>query len=192
MCIRVNRIEPAVAEEDITCWKFLEVIEGKDGERITVTPYAFAKILEGTFRTGIPFCAVGPVCPVGLINGWGWNIDIGYVHTYAEMDLDLLNSAFEYLLEPLGDRDDYIRGATAERLGVDEKPRCLALQVWRCVIPKGAKYLRGYDDGDPSYASDRIVFEKMELEIGESLARFGNRNARQEIYGKFIEERNKE
>lgn len=192
MCIRVDRIEPAVAEKDITCWKFLEVIEGKNGERITVTPYAFAKILEGTLRMRIPFYAVGPVCPMELINGWGWHIDIGYVHTYAEMDPDLLDGAFECLLEPLDGRDDYIREATAERLGVEDEPRCLALQIWRCTIPKGAKYLRGWDDGYPSYASDRIVFEEMELEIGESLARFGNWNARREIYEKFIEERNKE
>lgn len=192
MCIRVDRIEPAVAEKDIACWKFLEVIEGKNGERITVTPYAFAKILEGTFRTRIPFCAVGAVCPIERLYGEGWNIDIGYVHTYAEMNLGLLDDSFEYLIEPLGDRDEYIREATAERLGVDEKPKCLALQIWRCTIPKGAKYLRGYDDGRPSYASDRIVFEKMELEIGESLAYFRNWNARQEIYEKFIEKHNKE
>lgn len=173
-----------VADKPVTCWKFVEIVEGITEERITITPYTFVRI-PNTVLEGIePFKAdksVGKTfeyddCGEACVTG-------GYIHTFGVLDMDMLEYEAEYLAESVGKQDDYI-GASAESIGCERSPKVLAIQLWRCEIPAGTKYVEGEVEVNnrKGYASDEIVFKEMTLEINGDIAGSKHEDERYALY----------
>jgi hypothetical protein len=177
-----------VADKPVTCWKFVEIVEGIKEERITITPYTFVRIpisvLEGIepFKAdksagkGFEYDDCGEACVTG-----------GYIHTFSEMNTGTLDGEMEYLAETVGKHDDYI-SASAEAIGCRRCPKVLAIQLWRCEIQAGTKYVEGEVEANDrkGYASDEITFKEMMLEIGVDIAGPEHEDERYEKYGELV------
>lgn len=188
MCL-FAKSEPKAAEVSVACWKFVEVVEGLNGERITITPYTFKPIGESELKGDIPFKAKGVHCIEQNERHDGEKcVSSGYIHTYAGLDMDVFESEMEYLAHDVGGYDTYI-STSAEDIGCEKSPRLLAVQLWRCVIPAGTEYIAGEVGGGEltGYASDEIVFCEMALEIGKDLAGSTHEQERYEKYGELME-----
>ncbi len=107
----------------------------------------------------------------------------GYIHTYAELNTDMLDLEAEFMAEFVGKHDDYISSA-AESIGCGKGPKVLAIQLWRCEIPADTRYLEGENmaNNRKGYASDEIVFKEMMLEIGEDIAGQEHEDERRDMY----------
>lgn len=187
MCL-FAKSEPKAAEVSVTCWKFVEVIEGLKGERITITPYLFTPIDESELKGDISFKAKGVHCiEQNERHADEKCISSGYIHTYAGLDMDVFESEMEYLAHDVGGRDAYI-GASAESIGCRRSPKVLAIQLWRCEIPAGTRYVEGEVEANDrkGYASDEIVFKEMTLEIGTDIAGSKHEDERYEKYGELV------
>lgn len=183
MCLFTKK-DMTVADKPVTCWKFVEIVEGIMEERITITPYTFVRIpisvLEGIepFKAdksagkGFEYDDYGEACVTG-----------GYIHTFGVLDMDMLEHEAEYLAETVGKHDDYISGA-AEAIGCQRCPKVLAIQLWRCEIPAGTRYVEGEIEASErkGYASDEIVFKEMTLEIGTDIAGWEHEDERYALY----------
>lgn len=183
MCLFTKK-DMTVADKPVTCWKFVEIVEGITEERITITPYTFVRIpvgvLDGveSFKAdksvgkGFAYDDFGEACVTG-----------GYIHTFGVLDTDMLENEAEYLAEYIGKHDDYIGGA-AEFIGCERCPKVLAIQLWRCEIPAGTRYVEGEIEANErkGYASDEIVFKEMTLEIGTDIAGWEHEDERYALY----------
>ena len=183
MCLYTKK-ELTMADKPVTCWKLVEIIEGITEERITVTPYVFIRIPDTVLKGIEPFKA-------DKSDGDAFRHDRneeacvaeGYIHTFKKLDTDMLEYETEYLAESVGGQDDFI-GAN-ESAGWQERPRVLAIQLWRCEIPAGTLYVEGETEAN-GYASDEIVFKEMVLEIDEDIAGWKHEDERHAIYEELI------
>lgn len=186
MCLYTKK-ELTVADKPVTCWKFVEIIEGITEERITITPYTFVRIPDTVLKGIEPFKADKSHGDAFRHN---YNeeecVTEGYIHTFKKLDTDMLERETEYLAEPVGEQDDFI-GAN-ESAGWQECPRVLAIQLWRCEIPAGTLYVEGEIEASErkGYASDEIVFKEMVLEIDENIAGWEHEDERRDMYEELI------
>ena len=181
MCLYIDRFKFKTAEKDIPCWKVLEIIEGPDGEEITVTPYALTRVDEHILNGETPFMPDMyqrrnldeeiQIC----LNKYGEEdhsrslaVDKGVVHSYdadPRVVQDMYNE-LRYHVGYIGGKDSYIKMPDAMRIGCSREPRVLGITLWKCVIPKGAEYVEGRYYGRnmsfTSYGSSALMFkEKM-------------------------------
>ena len=183
------------ADKPVTCWKFVEIVEGTTEKRITITPYTYVRIPDSVLDGIEPFKADKSVDKPLEYDGLGEAcVTGGYIHTFGEMNMGILNGEMEYLAEPVGEYDEYITGAIAESIGCPKEPKVLAIQLWRCEIPAGTRYVEGeVEENDrKGYASDEIVFKEMTLEIGTDIAGREHEDERYALYMKLLEKVNGE
>ena len=183
MCLYTKK-DMTTADKPVTCWKFVEIVEGITEERITVTPYTFARIPDSVLGGIEPFKADKSVGePLEYDNYREACVTGGYIHTFSEMNTGILDGEMEYLAETVGKQDYYI-GDAAGSIGCRKEPKVLAIQLWRCEIPAGTRYVEGEVEANDrkGYASDEIVFKEMMLEIGEDIAGFEHEDERHTLY----------
>lgn len=186
MCLYTKK-DMTVADKPVTCWKFVEIVEGITEERITVTPYTFVRIHDDVLGGIEPFKADKSVGKPFEYDCGEACVTAGYIHTFGEMNTGILDEEMEYLAESVGGHDDYI-GKSAESIGCRRSPKVLAIQLWRCEIPAGTKYVEGEVAANDrkGYASDEIVFKEMMLEIGVDIAGPEHEDERYEKYGELV------
>lgn len=183
MCLNTKK-DMTVADKPVTCWKFVEIVEGITEERITVTPYTFVRIPDSALEGIEPFKADKSVGKAFEYDDSGEAcVTAGYIHTFGEMNTGILDGEMEYLAEYVGGHDDYI-GTSAESIGCRRSPKVLAIQLWRCEIPAGTRYVEGEVEANDrkGYASDEIVFKEMTLEIGTDIAGWEHEDERYDLY----------
>lgn len=179
MCLYIDRFKFKTAEKDIPCWKVLEIIEGTDGEEITVTPYAFARVDERVLNGEAPFRpdmrqrrGLDEEIQICL-NKYGeedcsrlLSVDKGVVHSYDASSgaVQDMYSELAFHAMCIGRNDTYIKKSDALRIGCGCEPRILGVSLWKCVIPKGAEYVKGRYYGRyaffTSYGSSALVFKE--------------------------------
>lgn len=195
MCLFTKK-EWTTADKPLKCWKFIEIVEGFEGERIPITPYAFTRVPEQVIQGNEPFKANKPKdleIEYTRCDGEAC-LSNGYIHTFCEMNMGILNGEMEYLSYSVGKNDDYIC-VSADTIGCQREPKVLAIQLWRCEIPAGTGYVRGEVECTTrgGYASDEIMFKEMVLEISnENLAGNEFEDDREKEYEKLIQKINSE
>lgn len=183
MCLNTKK-DMTVADKPVTCWKFVEIVEGITEERIAITPYTFVRIPDSVLDGIEPFKADKSVDKPLEYDGIGEAcVTAGYIHTFGEMNTGILDGEMEYLAEPVGKHDEYINSA-ASSIGCQRNPKVLAIQLWRCEIPAGTRYVEGEVEANDrkGYASDEIVFKEMTLEIGTDIAGWEHEDERYDLY----------
>ncbi len=160
--------ETGVADRDITCWKMVEILSDRDGERVYVTPYMFKYIPETVLEGKYPFRTGQPDYTYELCRGLCNRIFRGFIHTYAipttDDKIDAVATELKYAITSVNSHESYM---TVEKLrglpNCDLMPWVIGIALYRCVIPKGAEYLEGSSDGLADfrcYASREIVFKE--------------------------------
>lgn len=148
MCIRTNQEKLEAAKEDITVYKLIDVNPGVFGlsrcmlfehpEKYHYNSfYEFALIDKNCVENKQPFIAKGYARSTKLSLGarYKYSYGEGLIHTFENED-DAMKS-----MEP----NDFDAFAI----------------LYKCTIPKGTEYIKGVeDDGFPSYASKKIIFEE--------------------------------
>lgn len=184
MCLYTKK-DITAADEPVTCWKFVEVVEGITEERITVTPYTFVRIPDAVLEGIEPFKAdKSNGKPFKCDDDGEGHIASGYIHTFGVLDLYMFDHEAEFLAEDVGKHDEYVGRGIAESIGCRESPKVLAIQLWRCEIPAGTPYFEGEVEANncKGYASDEIVFKEMILEISEDIAGWEREDERRALY----------
>lgn len=163
MCMYA-KTKATTAEKDIPCWKMLEIVEGKDGNPMYVTPYQFKPVPPEVMRgeetlkpDEKPFYYPEDV-----------TIDRGFIHTYGgEIDP---RDAINILLRNcgmIGAWETYITLGVIESMSLEceTAPKILGMAFCEAVIPKGASYIEGDTEMPgslgafayvPGYASSEI------------------------------------
>ena len=82
--------------------------------------------------------------------------------------------------------------SAAASIGCPRNPKVLAIQLWRCEIPAGTRYVEGEVEANDrkGYASDEIVFKEMMLEIGTDIAGWEHEDERYALYMKLSDKVN--
>lgn len=189
MCLFTKK-DMTVADKPVTCWKFVEIVEGITEERITITPYTFVRIPVGALKGVEPFKADKSVGKAFEHDDFGEAyVTAGYIHTFGVLDTDMLEHEAEYLAKTVGEYEDYIGATAAESIGCWRSPKVLSIQLWRCEIPAGTRYVEGENEANErkGYASDEIVFKEMMLEIGMDIAGWEHEDERYAMYGELVE-----
>ena len=181
MCITTKQSNYAVAQEDIVCWKVLEILESKDGEKRAVTPFAYVTVPDKVLNGEKPFVPDKQQMANldAEIAEW-WNSDeyrdgeheatLGLIHTYG--------GSVEDLKPTLNYHREFIDAAWDVHTDDDVVSHIVSVALWECVIPKGTEYLEGdmrfhrYGDDNQiskydvhSYASKAILFKKKVAEF---------------------------
>ena len=142
MCLISKSSELIVADKDIECYKVVEcglnsLIGAKIGAYITAILNQY--IPRDVVKGERPFIAKGEIKPKQT-KGY-WIFKRGLIHTYRVFE------AAKECQKYLNVLDD--------------------MQIYRCIIPKGTKYVIGTDDlkysDDICYASEQIVFKERVL-----------------------------
>lgn len=179
MCLLTKQIEWTKATRDVTCWKILYEAEIPDEDGTTyITPYAYMEVpssvlegkeafrpadgdeesLENEIRATRDFQKRRP--DLLLIVGEG------VIHTYFE---DGNNLSMEHFIEVLaceiGLKTDFI-GRKIASGGISLTLKSVSL--WRCVIPSGTEYLKGWTTGEMStLGAKALVFKEKAAEMTE-------------------------
>lgn len=164
------------AEEDIVCVKAVEVIReeefadveaedlSEDAER-HVTPYRFMEITQDVLDGKAdlvpqPLTKEPPL--YRMITSGTAEIEEGFLHTYAVSDryrtFKALYDEIRFLDEEISRPEEFLK----------EMNRVMGVEIWLCVIPKGANYAEGKTwDGHPGYASSALRFKERMVSITE-------------------------
>ncbi len=159
--------EIRVADKDITCWKLVEILSDRDGERIYATPYMFKYVSEPVLEGKYPFWTGQPDYNYELCPGMRNRIFRGFIHTYAipaTDEIDAVVTDLKYAITSVNSHESFMTVDKMRGLpNCDIMPRVIGIALYRCVIPKGTEYLEGMSDGLVSYrcyASREIVFKE--------------------------------
>ena len=126
MCLKLNSLEPKIADKDIVCYKLVKRTKTKGVYKSSFQEFEYIIRQLYTNNLDIRFAdkVIKNLCPSHPHLGI-YAVEEGMFHSYA--------SNLYPILSPL--------------------PNCALL---KCIIPKGAYYYEGYFDGSPSYASSQI------------------------------------
>lgn len=175
MCLSTRQHDFYTAEKDIVCWKIL--LKVRDTQENTcgvrkeeyITPYAHETvdplILNGK-KLFMPRAKHADALTErmdnirrmpGLYTNNGWiGVDCGVIHTYGEISPESMIGLLTVWQCDIGD-DRFMNNGCKEILEVS---------LWKCVIPKGAEYLKGIFTCDiHSYGSKALRFVKKVAEI---------------------------
>lgn len=174
MCLYIKHYELQTADEDIVCWKVLEIVKSNDGEKI-VTPFVFCPLTEDelngkklfkvnkreadTLDTWLEMYREN-VYPRNYVS-----VEEGVIHTYGAKDLTVkdLYDEMNYHIGYIGSGEIYIGTQQSETIGCDTNPMIMGFALYKCVIPKGTEYIAGTYTGHSgstliSYGSKGIRF----------------------------------
>lgn len=152
MCLYTKQHKFQLADEDIVCWKVLEVVRGYDGEKI-ITPFAFWPVTEDEL-SGKALFTPNELEAEHLQraldsypdeNDSFTSIEDGVIHTYGAKDLKAIDMYDEmtYHVGYIGGGEGYIGTHQSNIIGCDVDPEILGIALYKCVIPKGTEYIAG-------------------------------------------------
>lgn len=150
MCLYTKQYKFQTADEDIVCWKVLEIIEGYDGEKV-ITPFAFRPVPECVLNGEVPFVPA-PFEIDQLVrrlntyeSEYSIGIEEGVIHTYGAKDLKAIDMYDEmtYHVGFIGGGEGYIGMQQSDIIGCDVDPEIVGIALYKCVIPKGTEYIEG-------------------------------------------------
>ena len=126
MCLRIQNIEPKIADKDIVCYKLVKRTKIKGIYKSSFQGFEY--IIRKLYTNNINIRFVNEIVKTWCLTypHLMYNIDEGMFHSYE-------SRLCPVILSPL--------------------PSCALL---KCIIPKGAYYFEGYFDDSPSYASSQI------------------------------------
>lgn len=174
MCLYIKQYKFQTADEDIACWKVLEIIEANGGEKI-VTPFAFCPLTEDELNGKKLFkpdkrdadsLATWLKMYEEEIKSRHYNsVEEGVIHTYGAKDLTVkdLYDEMNYHIGYISSDEVYIDMHQSEVIGCDMNPMIMGFALYKCVIPKGTEYIAGTYTGHSgshliSYGSKGIRF----------------------------------
>lgn len=139
MCLYTKTNEPKIAEQDITCYKVMMVMETpiKDVYR---TPFQDKIVSIDVINGNKPYVANCKGTAKRVVNSWKeYSIDEGFIHTIR--DLDDAKWLYKHINEY------WVTSNTPV--------------LFSCKIPKGTKYFEGHDSNLKSgFSSEQIVFQE--------------------------------
>lgn len=151
MCLYTKQHEFKVAEEDIVCWKVLEIIKSHNGEAY-VTPFAFVPVGDDVmsgkklFAPSAAHTAQLEEMMTGYKNSKSsMCVEKGVIHVYSDEKFGVLKMRDEmmYHINYVGGYENWIGRIDAAEIGCDIQPDILGISLWKCVIPKGTEYIKG-------------------------------------------------
>ncbi len=181
MCLYTKQFKFRVADEDIVCWKVLEIINGNDGEKV-ITPFAFWPVTEDEL-SGKKLFVPNEFETEYLINrleaetksDYTISVEEGVIHTYGAKDLRAIDMYDEmtYHVHFIGGGEGYIDAHRGEIIGCDVDPEITGIALYKCVIPKGTEYIEGTYTGH-GYAgracSDLVSYGSKAIRFVEKVA----------------------
>lgn len=181
MCLHTKQYKFQAADEDIVCWKVLEIVKGYDGEKI-ITPFAFCPVPEDVLNGEMLF-KPEELETEHLLNRfkrfiepeedkedkkpyYPIEIEEGVIHTYGAKELraDDMYDEMAYHVGFIGMGESYIGMYRGNIIGCGPEPNVLGIALYKCVIPKGTEYIEGKyfghgsDSNLVSYGSKAIRF----------------------------------
>lgn len=150
MCLYTKQHKFQVADEDIVCWKVLEIVEGHEGEKV-ITPFAFCPVPDEALSGKELFTPKEPELDNLQMRLGRYpdesptSIDEGVIHTYGAEDLKAIEMYDEmtYHVGNIGGGEGYIGQCDASIIGCDPDPEIVGIALYKCVIPKGTEYIAG-------------------------------------------------
>lgn len=150
MCLYTKQHKFRVADEDIVCWKVLEIVDGHDGEKV-ITPFAFWPVPEDALNGKELFepNEFEAEDLQSLLDSYPdespTNVEEGVIHTYGAKDLRAIDMYDEmtYHVGFIGSGEGYIDMHRGDIIGCDPDPDILGIALYKCVIPKGTEYIEG-------------------------------------------------
>ncbi len=181
MCLYTKQFKFRTADEDIVCWKVLEIIRGNDGEKV-ITPFAFWPVTEDELN-GKKLFVPNEFDTEYLINrfeaetksDYTISVEEGVIHTYGAKDLRAIDMYDEmtYHVHFIGGGEGYIDAHQGDIIGCDVDPAILGIALYKCVIPKGTEYIEGTYTGH-AYAgrssSDLVSYGSKAIRFVEKVA----------------------
>lgn len=174
MCLYIKQYKFQTADEDIVCWKTLEIVKSNDGEKI-VTPFVFCPLTEDELNGKKLFTPNKR--DIDSLASWlemyreekkprhYASVEEGVIHTYGAKDLTVkdLYDEMNFYINGIGSDEIYIGTWQSETIGCDTNPMIMGIALYKCVIPKGTEYIAGTYIGHSgsyliSYGSKGIRF----------------------------------
>ena len=190
MCMYSDNVGLQRSDKEVRGWKVLEIVEGKNGEKVYVTPYQFMPVTQAMLE------GAEPVVPKDnpLLTGNNMPINRGYIHIYGDVQLKDMAYIIERQCAYLFMDDTWITGGVIAQydLPVYASPRVLGIALCECVIPAGVDYLHGESEISgafhyvDSYAASSIRIKRITHEF--TVENYGL-NSITRIVGKLFEER---
>ena len=174
MCLYIKQYKFQTADEDIACWKLLEIIEANGGEKV-ITPFAFCPLTEDELngkklfkpdkRDADSLATWLKMYEEEIKPRHYSSVEEGVIHTYGAKDLTVkdLYDEMNYHIGYIGSDEIYIGTQQSETIGCDMNPMIMGFALYKCVIPKGTEYIAGTYTGHSgshliSYGSKGIRF----------------------------------
>lgn len=174
MCLYIKQYKFQTADEDIACWKLLEIIEANGGEKV-ITPFAFCPLTEDELngkklfkpdkRDADSLATWLKMYEEEIKPRHYSSVEEGIIHTYGAKDLTVkdLYDEMNYHIGYIGSDEIYIGTQQSETIGCDMNPMIMGFALYKCVIPKGTEYIAGTYTGHSgshliSYGSKGIRF----------------------------------
>lgn len=150
MCLYTKQHKFQAADEDIVCWKVLEIVRGNDGEKV-ITPFAFWPVTEDELSGKVLFTpnVLEAEHLQSRLNCYPdetpTSIEDGVIHTYGAKDIRAIEMYDEmtYHVGFIGSGESYIGMHQSNIIGCDPDPEIVGIALYKCVIPKGTEYLEG-------------------------------------------------
>ena len=176
MCMNVDEKDSRVlvADKEIVCYKIVECGEMHAGKTVCATPCQLMRIEDDVIAGKVP---LKPLIPAqdgyeitkdrAIVNGeteYVYTVEGGFIHVYSKLDARWLKDEILHLNSYMG-QEEYAEGWSQRRLIERITIRNRGTLLYRCVIPKGAKYIVGRTQVEghrvPSYAASEIMFKEL-------------------------------
>lgn len=142
MCLITILEAPKRAEENIVCYKVIELACSDDGKEVAQTPYQYAPIHKNVIKGKKPFIAK---------NYRGAIVTDKMFEQYKPYFGEIKGRAVHTFATKIDAK------AEADTLKVMLGDIC---RIYKCIIPKGTLYYNGFYEGKKSFASQKIVFKE--------------------------------
>lgn len=146
MCLYTKK-KPKIAEEDITCYKVLEIRNSEWGVESGHKCKSKKTVLMSYFHSGFK-----------------WNIDKRYRSKLVIMQRQVVTcfDSCKYLVSNAFHSYQTLETAKLFCRNISYQSDMEPCAIVRCIIPKGAKYCEGmHSDGSDGYASNQIIMKEI-------------------------------
>lgn len=149
MCLFTLQNKISKADKDIECWKILESIEDRTGNKIYITPYQ-CKVVGESYLLGkemlIPdhFPYIGTIEETLRRHDSKNSIEIrgGFIHVFDTLHNECMYNEVKYLSGYIGAREK-IEEHYAKKINCNTLAKIISVALFRCVIPSGFGYIKG-------------------------------------------------
>ena len=181
------------SDKEVRGWKVLEIVEGKNGEKVYVTPYQFMPVTQAMLE------GAEPITPKDnpIWSDANMQIDRGFIHIYGDVPPKDMANIIERQCTYLNADDTWITGGAIAQydLPVYASPKVLGIALCECVIPAGVDYLHGETEISgafhyvDAYAACSIRIKRIAHEF--TVENYGL-NSLTRIIGRLFKERERE